>query len=84
MIYTGNMKTGEIHKLAIDLGIKADFRGQEEVQRFLDNKKKKFEKLSNKEDFDEEALENPYLDSRIYNISEDKEIKKVLNARMLA
>jgi len=74
------MKIKEIYKLAIDLGIKADFRGKEEVEIFLNNKKKKFERLSDKEkqDFDQEALENPYLDSRIHNIAQDKEIKRVL------
>jgi len=74
------MTIKEIHNLAINLGIKADFRGQEGVQKFLDAKKKKLEKLSDKEksDFDQEALKNPYLDSRIYNISQDKEIKKIL------
>jgi len=74
------MTIKEIYNLAINLGIKADFRGQEGVQKFLDNKKKKLEKLPEKEklDFDQEAIENPYLDSRIYNISQDKEIKKVL------
>ncbi len=74
------MTIKEIYKLAINLGIKADFRGAEGVELFLDNKKKKFEKLSEKEknDFDKEALENPYLDSRIHNISEDKEIKRIL------
>jgi len=29
-----------------------------------------------KEEFDIEALENPYLDSRIYHIARDIEIKK--------
>jgi len=74
------MTIKEIHNLAVNLGIKADFRGQEGVQKFLDAKKKKLEKLSDKEksDFDQEALKNPYLDSRIYNISQDKEIKKIL------
>jgi hypothetical protein len=64
------MTIKEIYKLAISLGIKADFRGTEGVERFLNNKKKKLEKLSKeeKDDFDKEALENPYLDSRIHNI----------------
>ena len=74
------MTIKEIHDLAISLGIKADFRGQEGVQRFLNIKKKELEKLpeKEKEEFDKEALENPYLDTRIHNISEDKEIKRVL------
>jgi len=74
------MKTSEIYNLAIKMGILADFRGEEGVEKFLKRKREKFEKLSEKEkeDFDKEALENPYLDSRILNISDDKEIKKVL------
>jgi putative NIF3 family GTP cyclohydrolase 1 type 2 len=74
------MKTKEILKLAIEMGIEADFRGRKGVMKFLERKRKKYESLSPKEKelFDLEALENPYLDSRIYHIAEDKEIKKVL------
>ena len=74
------MKTKEILKLAIEMGIKADFRGKEGVMKFLERKRKKYENISLKEKelFDLEALENPYLDSRIYHIARDKEIKKVL------
>lgn len=74
------MKTKEIFDLAIKMGIESDFRGEEGVKKFLKKKKEKYEKLSSegKEDFDINALENPYLDSRILNISEDKEIKKIL------
>jgi len=74
------MKIKEIYNLAINKGIEADFRERERVEKFLERKRKKYEKLSEEEkrDFDIEALENPYLDSRILNITEDKEIKKVL------
>jgi len=74
------MKTKEIFNLAIEMGIGADFRGRESVINVLNRKRKKYEKLSSKEKeiFDLEALENPYLDSRVYNLAEDKEIKKVL------
>lgn len=74
------MKIQEIFDLAIKMGIEADPRGKEAVEKFLSRKKKKYEGLSEKrkEEFDKEALVNPYLDSRIYNIAEDKEIKKVL------
>ena len=74
------MKTKEIFNLAIEMGMEADFRGREGVMRVLERKKKKYENLSPKEKeiFDLEALENPYLDSRIYNLAEDKEIKKIL------
>jgi putative NIF3 family GTP cyclohydrolase 1 type 2 len=74
------MKIQGIFDLAIKMGIESDFRGKEGVQKVLDRKKKKYEALSEKgkEEFDKEALTNPYLDSRIYNIAEDKEIKKIL------
>lgn len=74
------MKIQDIQKLFIKKGTEADFRGAEGVQKFLDNKKNRFEKLSEqeKQEFDKDALENPYLDSGVYNISDDKEVKKVL------
>ncbi len=74
------MKIQDIYKLAIKMGTESDFRGFVGVQKLLDEKKKKFDKLSgkDKEEFDKDALENPYLDSGIYNISDDKEIKKIL------
>jgi len=74
------MRIKEIFQLAINKGIEADFRGKETVEELLRRKREKYEKLSEKEkeEFDKEALENPYLDSRILQISQDKEIKKVL------
>lgn len=74
------MKIREIFNLGIELGKKSDLRGRERVEKILKEKKEKFEKLSEEErkEFDLEALENPFLDSRIYNIAEDKEIKRVL------
>src|SRR3989338_5930891 len=74
------MKIQDIQNLYIQMGISSDFRGKDGVQRFLDNKKKKFQKLSlpEQDEFDKEELENPYLDSIICNVAEDKEIKRVL------
>lgn len=74
------VKITDIQNLFTKMGIEADFRGKEGVQKFLDNKKNKFQKLSLKEqeEFDKESLENPYLDSGVFNVSDDKEIKKVL------
>ncbi len=74
------MNINEIYNLAIKMGTEADFRGEEGVKKFLERKQQKYRKLSDKEkeEFDKESLENPYLDSRIYHIAEDKEIKKVL------
>jgi len=74
------MKIQEIYNLAINKGIESDFRGREGVEKMLRRKKEKFDGLSDKEkeEFDKEALTNPFLDSRILNISQDKEIKKIL------
>lgn len=74
------MKIQDIYNLAIKMGIEADFRGKDFIEKLLERKKEKYEKLSpeEKESFDTEALENPFLDSRILHIAEDKEIKKVL------
>jgi putative NIF3 family GTP cyclohydrolase 1 type 2 len=74
------MKTKEIFELAIKMGIESDFRGKEKIKRILERQRKKYQSLSEKEKefFDLEALENPYLDSRIYHLAQDKEIKKIL------
>jgi hypothetical protein len=74
------MKIQEIFDLAIEMGIEADFRGREGVGKFLERKKEKYSRLSEEEkkNFDTETLKNPYLDSRILNIAEDKEVKKIL------
>lgn len=74
------MKIQDIQKLFTEKGIEADFRGQEGVQKALDRYKKQFEKLTptDQADFDKEYLVNPYMDSGVLNVAEDKEIKRVL------
>lgn len=74
------MKISEIFNLAIGMGKDADFRSNKGIEKFLERKKKQYEKLpeSEKQEFDQEALTNPYLDSRILNIAENREIKKIL------
>ena len=74
------MTIQEIYNVAIQKGIEADFRSREQIDKNLERKKKKFEKLSEeqKAEFDQESLQNPYSDTRILNVAEDKEIKKVL------
>jgi len=74
------MKIKEIYNLGIEMGINADFRGRKKIEELLKRRKDKFEKLSDKEkqEFDRDRLVNPYSDSIILNISEDKEIKKIL------
>jgi len=74
------MKIQDIQKLAIKMGTESDFRGKEGVKKLLENKKQRFDRMPEKEraEFDKEALENPYLDSGVYNIADDKDIKRVL------
>ncbi len=74
------MKAKDIHYLFTQMGINADFRGRDTVQKMLDQKRVNFQKLSLKEqeEFDKEILENPYMDSGVYHVAEDKEIKRVL------
>ncbi|MBI4138186.1 MAG: NGG1p interacting factor NIF3 [Candidatus Wildermuthbacteria bacterium] len=74
------MKIQEIYDKAVLMGIDADFRSNARVEELLKRKQKKFEKLSveQKEEFDAEALKNPYSDTRVLHIAEDQEIKKVL------
>jgi len=72
------MKTNEIYNLGIKIGIEADLRGKERVEKNLSRLKEKYEKLTEKEEFDLESLKNPYSDTRILNISGDKDIKRIL------
>lgn len=74
------MKIQEIFNLFLQKGIEADFRGREGIQKLLDHKKKSFDLMSEdqKNEFDKEALVNPYMDSGVLNVSDDKDIKKVL------
>ncbi|MFH1858777.1 MAG: NGG1p interacting factor NIF3 [Patescibacteria group bacterium] len=74
------MKIQEIYNLAVQMGRDSDFRTKEVLDKLLLYKKDKFDKLSEqeKQEFDMESLTNPYSDTRVLNISENKEIKKVL------
>lgn len=74
------MTIREIYNLAVNKGIEADFRGRSGVEKVLQRKKDKFAKLSSesKNEFDEDSLINPYSDSRILHVTEDKEIKRIL------
>lgn len=74
------MKTQEIYKLAIEKGIEIDLRGKEAVGKLLKRKNDKYDRLlkEEKEEFDAESLKNPYSDSRVLHIANDKEVKRVL------
>lgn len=70
----------DFYKTVIDLGMKADPRGEETVKNLLKREAKRFGELSENEkaDFDVEKLENPYADTRILNVGSDAEISAVL------
>lgn len=71
-------KIDEFYKCAISCAIENDPRGIDIVNRELDYVNKEYNSISSdKELFDRDSLFNPYSDSRILNIAEDKEIKKI-------
>ena len=74
------MNVNDIYTLSIEKGIEADARGKERVEKALQRKREKFEKLSghDKEEFDQESLRNPYSDTRVLHVADDKKIKKAL------
>jgi hypothetical protein len=74
------MDINQIYKLAIEIGIKNDFRPKEQIAKNLKRIKEKYEKLSKeeKEIFDKERLVNPYIDSRIHFDNGIKNIKRVM------
>lgn len=74
------MKLQEIYDLAIEMGVKADPRGEKVVKKVLEKRKKAYEELSEKKkkSFDDETLSNPYSDSRVLYGDLKIEVKKVL------
>ncbi len=74
------MKLGEIYKMIVDMGIKADPRGDQRIKEILEKSKKEYEKLEGikKELADQDMIWNPYTDCRILNGDHDTEIGSVL------
>lgn len=74
------MTIQEIYKLAVQKGIEADFRSKEQIEKILQRRKDKYEKLPDaaKAEFDEDSFWNPYSDTRILHIAQDKEVKRAL------
>lgn len=74
------MKLKEIYELAVREGIKADPRGNQEVNRWLKEEEKKYKQLSAKDKtyFDKEKLKNPYADTRILNGSLNTQITGIM------
>jgi hypothetical protein len=74
------MNIQQIYQLAIEMGIKNDFRPKSQIEKQLKRLKEKYSKLSQDEKdlFDKEKLSNPYPDSRIHFDSGVKNIKRIL------
>lgn len=74
------MTTKQIFDLAIQLGIKADLRGEETVKKYLERIKKNYDEMPEKAkaEFDQEKLTNPYSDSRFLVDNNKPAVKKVL------
>jgi hypothetical protein len=74
------MKLQQIYDLAIDLGTKADPRGEAGVKRVLARRVRDYKELpqSRQAEFDLEDLKNPYADSRILWGNANLEVDKVL------
>ena len=74
------MTTQQIFDLAVRMGVKADLRGELKVKKYLERAKQKYEKMgaSEKGEFDQEKLVNPYSDSRVLVDLKKKNIKKIM------
>ncbi|MTV50413.1 NGG1p interacting factor NIF3 [Heliobacillus mobilis] len=74
------MKAREIYELMVSMGIDADPRGRNEVESLLSKKSKDFEemKVEQKAEFDQEALKNPYSDTRFLAGDLDRDVKRIL------
>jgi putative NIF3 family GTP cyclohydrolase 1 type 2 len=74
------MTLQEMYDLAVEMGIKADPRGEAGIKRFLSRTKKSYEEMPEKKKkfFDKESLNNPYSDSRILTGDPKMKVKKVM------
>lgn len=74
------MTLQQIYDLAVDMGKKADPRGEKGVEKYISRLKKEYQDLSekNKKYFDKESLNNPYSDSRILFGDPKLNVKKIM------
>lgn len=74
------MTIQQIYNLAIEMGVKADPRGEAGVRGALTRTKKEYSELSDKEKkyFDKETFTNPFSDSRILVGNGKTEVKKII------
>ena len=74
------MTLQEIYDLAVQMGIKADPRGETEVKRILAKLKKEYNELPEKKKkyFDKESFVNPYSDTRLFWGDPKTSVKRAL------
>lgn len=74
------MKLGRLYRKVVDIGIKNDLRGKEEIKKILDEEKEKYKKLKPEEAefYDQDRLFNPFSDTRILNGDPDSPLKKLI------
>ncbi|MFW9927319.1 MAG: NGG1p interacting factor NIF3 [Candidatus Thorarchaeota archaeon] len=74
------MKLGDIYRKIVEMGIEADPRGRERVNKILENSSKDLEKLEGrkKELADKDVTWNPYTDCRLLYGNDDREITSLL------
>ncbi len=74
------MKLKDIFRKAVEMGMEADPRGKERLEKLLKRSSEEYEKLEgrDKEVFDKQKLDNPFEDSRLLYGDPEKEVKKVL------
>jgi len=74
------MKTQEIFDLAIEVGIKNDPRGEQEIKKLLKGNEKEFDELPKKKqaEYDKDKFENPYSDSKFLFGDKNRVVKRVL------
>ena len=74
------MKLERLYKKVVEIGIKNDLRGKEEIKKILKEENSNFKKLKDEEVayYDQDRLFNPFSDTRVLNGDLSLEVKKLI------
>jgi len=74
------MKLENLYRKVVEIGIKNDLRGKEEIKKILKEENEKFKKLKDEEaeDYDQDRLFNPFSDTRVLNGGLNTEVRKLI------
>lgn len=74
------MRLGEFYQKVVELGIKKDPRGEDEVKAELEERRREYSELKGirREIYDLERLTNPYADTRILHGDPDADVHRVM------